>query len=192
MSDVSTALPAPLLLVQGDEELLAARAITAAVDAAKAADPGADVREYEAASLTAGEVAEMLSPSLFGGRRVLVIRSGQDARKDLTTALLAYAKDPDPDVTLIVTHVGGAKGKALADGLRAAGATVVPVAKLKGDRERIAFVRDEFRRNGGRCDEPAAAALLASVGNDLREIAAACCNCFADTAGRTSPAGGAR
>ncbi|MFB9697935.1 DNA polymerase III subunit delta [Amorphoplanes digitatis] len=188
MSDVNTAPPASLLLVQGDEELLAARAIAAAVAAARAEEPGADVREYEAGALAAGEVAEMLSPSLFGGRRVLVIRSGQDARKDLVTALLAYAKNPDPDVTLIVAHVGGAKGKAFADGLRTAGATVVPVAKLKGDRERIAFVRDEFRRNGGRCDEQAAAALLAAVGSDLREIAAACSQLLADTDGKISAA----
>ena len=117
----------------------------------------------------------MLSPSLFGGRRVLVLRNGQDARKDLVTALLAYAKNPDPDVHLVVAHAGGAKGKAFADGLRAAGATVIPAAKLKGDRERIAFVRDEFRRGGGRCTDDAAAALLAAVGNDLRELAAACC-----------------
>ena len=185
---MNTAPPAPLLLVQGDEELLAARAITTAVAAARADEPGADVREYEAGALSAGEVAEMLSPSLFGGRRVLVIRSGQDARKDLAAALLAYAKNPDPDVTLIVAHVGGAKGKAFGDGLRAAGATVVPAAKLKGDRERIAFVRDEFRRNGGRCDEPAAAALLAAVGNDLREIAAACSQLLADTDGKITPA----
>ena len=161
MSDVNAAPPPSLLLVQGDEELLAARAVTAAVEAARAADPGADVREYEARPLSAGEVAEMLSPSLFGGRRVLVIRSGQDARKDLAAALLAYAKNPDPDVTLIVTHPGGAKGKAFADGLQTAGATVVPAMKLKNDRERIAFVRDEFRRHGGRCDEATAAALLA-------------------------------
>ena len=57
MSGVTTAPPAPLLLVQGDEELLAARAITAAVDAAREAEPGADVREYEAGALSAGEVA---------------------------------------------------------------------------------------------------------------------------------------
>jgi DNA polymerase-3 subunit delta len=183
MSGVTTAISVPLLLVQGDEELLASRAIAAAVEAARTADPGADVREYEAAALAAGEVAEMLSPSLFGGRRVLVIRSGQDARKDLVTALLAYAKNPDPDVTLIVAHVGGAKGKAFADGLRAAGATVVAAVKLKGDRERSAFVRDEIRRNGGRCDEAAAGALLAAVGNDLREIAAACSQLLADTDG---------
>lgn len=188
MLDVNSSPPDALVLVQGDEELLAARAIQAAVDAGREDDPGADVREYEAGVLSAGEVAEMLSPSLFGGRRVLVVRSGQDARKDLITALVAYAKNPDPDVSLIVSHLGGAKGKALADGLRAAGATVVPVAKLKGDRERIAFVRDEFRRHGGRCDEVAASALLAAVGNDLREIAAACSQLLADTDGRVTEA----
>jgi DNA polymerase-3 subunit delta len=188
MFGVTTASTVPLLLVQGDEELLASRAIAGAVESARASDPGADIREYEAGALTAGEVAEMLSPSLFGGRRVLVLRSGQDARKDLVTALLAYAKNPDPDVTLIVSHPGGAKGKAFADGLRAAGATVIAVMKLKGERERVAFVRDEFRRNGGRCDDAAAAALLAAVGNDLREIAAACSQLLADTDGTITAA----
>jgi DNA polymerase-3 subunit delta len=188
MLDVNAAPPPSLLLVQGDEELLSARAVAAAVADARAFEPGADVREYEAGSLMAGEIAEMLSPSLFGGRRVLVIRSGQDARKDLSGALLSYAKDPDPEVTLIVTHLGGAKGKAFADGLRAAGAVVVAAAKLKNDRERIAFVRDEFRRTGARCDEAAASALLASVGNDLREIAAACSQLLADTDGKITEA----
>jgi DNA polymerase-3 subunit delta len=188
MVGVTIASSVPLLLIQGDEELLAARAIATAVDAARASDPDADVREYEAGALTAGEVGEMLSPSLFGGRRVLVVRSGQDARKDLVAALLAYAKQPDPEVTLIVAHVGGAKGKAFADGLCAAGATVVAAVKLKGERERIAFVRDEIRRNGGRCDEAAAGALLAAVGNDLREIAAACSQLLADTNGTITAA----
>jgi DNA polymerase III subunit delta len=188
MSSVTDAPPAPLLLVQGDEELLAARAVETAVASARAAEPGADVREYEAGQLTAGEVAEMLSPSLFGGRRVLVVRSGQDARKDLVTALLSYAKNPDPDVTLIVTHLGVAKGKAFADGLKTAGATVVAAAKLKGDRERVAFVRDEFRRHGGKCDEASASALIQAVGTDLREIAAACSQLLADTDGKITPA----
>ncbi|HEX8630785.1 MAG TPA: DNA polymerase III subunit delta [Catenuloplanes sp.] len=187
MSRVTPRSTAALLLVQGDEELLATRAISQAVEAARTADPGSDVREYEAAGLSAGEVAEMLSPSLFGGRRVLVVRGGQDARKDLVAALLAYARDPDPEVTLIVAHVGGAKGKAFADGLRAAGATVVAATKLKGHRERVAFVRDEFRRSGGRCGEDAAEALLAAVGNDLRELSAACSQLIADTEGPVTP-----
>ena len=186
MGGVTPASLAPILLVLGDEELLATRAVTEAVAKVRGVDPEADVREYQASALTVGEIAEMLSPSLFGGRRVLVLRSGQDARKDLVAALLAYAKNPDPDVQLLVLHLGGAKGKAFADGLRAAGATVVPAAKLKGHRDRVAFVRDEIRRAGGKCTDDAAEALLAAVGNDLRELAAACSQLVADTDGRIS------
>lgn len=184
MGDVTVASLPPILLVLGDEELLATRAVTEAIAKARSVDPDVDVREYQAGALTVGEIAEMLSPSLFGGRRVLVLRSGQDARKDLVTALLAYAKNPDPEVQLVVLHLGGAKGKAFADGLRSAGATVVPAAKLKGHRERVAFVRDEIRRGGGKCTEDAAEALIAAVGTDLRELAAACSQLIADTDGR--------
>ncbi|MEU1397153.1 DNA polymerase III subunit delta [Micromonospora zamorensis] len=186
MGGVTPASLAPILLVLGDEELLATRAVTEAVAKVRGVDPEADVREYQASALTVGEIAEMLSPSLFGGRRLLILRSGQDARKDLVAALLAYAKNPDPDVQLLVLHLGGAKGKAFADGLRAAGATVVPAAKLKGHRDRVAFVRDEIRRAGGKCTDDAAEALIAAVGNDLRELAAACSQLIADTDGRIS------
>jgi DNA polymerase-3 subunit delta len=184
MAGVTRPNPAPVVLVLGDEELLSMRAVAQAIDAARLADPGADIREYEAATLSAGEVAEMVSPSLFGGRRLLILRGGQDARRDLVNALLAYAKNPDPDVRLVVTHLGGAKGKAFADGLREAGAAVVPAGKLKGHRDRVAFVRDEIRRGGGRCTEEAAEALLVAVGSDLRELAAACSQLVADTDGK--------
>ncbi|MFF0234207.1 DNA polymerase III subunit delta [Micromonospora sp. NPDC005252] len=186
MGDVTPASLAPILLVLGDEELLATRAVTEAVERVRSVETEVDVREYQAGALTVGEIAEMLSPSLFGGRRLLILRSGQDARKDLVAALLAYAKNPDPDVQLLVLHLGGAKGKAFADGLRSAGATVIPAAKLKGHRERVAFVRDEIRRAGGRCTDDAAEALIAAVGNDLRELAAACSQLIADTDGRIS------
>ena len=41
-----------------------------------------------------GEIVELLSPSLFGGNRVVVVRRGQDARKDLVAALEAAANAP--------------------------------------------------------------------------------------------------
>jgi DNA polymerase-3 subunit delta len=122
----------------------------------------------------------MLSPSLFGGRRILVVRDGQDVKKDVITALVRYARDPDPDVSLVVAHAGGAKGKALADGLRDAGAAVIPAGKITKHRERVAFVRDEIRRLGARCADDAAEALIAAVGNDLRELSAACSQLVAD------------
>ena len=82
MGDVTSADLAPILLVLGDEELLVTRAVTDAVARGPRRDPDdVDVREYQAGALTVGELAEMLSPSLFGGRRVLVLRAGQDARR---------------------------------------------------------------------------------------------------------------
>jgi DNA polymerase-3 subunit delta len=181
-----------VVLVLGEEELLASRAVADAVAAARAADPAAEVRDLEAGALSAGEVAELLSPSLFGGARVVVVRRGQDARKDLAAALLAYAARPDPEVTLVVTHAGGAKGKALADGLRDAGATLVAAGKLARHRDRVEFVRAEVRRLGGRCGDDAAEALLAAVGSDLRELAAACSQLVADAGGRIDAATVAR
>lgn len=161
-----------------------ARGVSGVVGAARNADPEADVRELSASDMLGGALAELLSPSLFGGRRMIVVRDGQDAKKDLVAALLAYARDPDPEVCLLVTHAGGAKGKALADGLRQAGALVIQAAKVTRHRERIDFVRDEFRRQGARCAEDAAEALLAAVGNDLRELAAACAQLIADSGGQ--------
>ncbi|HEY6597531.1 MAG TPA: DNA polymerase III subunit delta [Asanoa sp.] len=183
----------PLIrLVLGDEELLVTRAVDEAAAAAREEDPGADVRDFEAASLSAGELGGTFSPSLFGGRRVVVIRSAQEARKDLVAALLAYAAAPDPEVMLVVTHTGGGRAKALADGLRDAGAQVVAAGKLKSHRDRVAFVRNEFRRGGAKASEETAEALLAAVGSDLRELAAACSQLVSDTGGKVDAATVAR
>jgi DNA polymerase III subunit delta len=179
-------------LVLGDEELLVARAVAETTAAAREAEPDTETREYVGGDLVVGEIAEMLSPSLFGGRRLLVIRDGQDAKKDVAQALIDYARDPDPEVNLVVTHAGGPKGKALADGLRSAGADVVPAGKITKHRERVEFVRNEIRRLGGRAGDDTAEALLAAVGNDLRELVAACSQLVADTGGRIDAATVAR
>jgi DNA polymerase-3 subunit delta len=186
MAGVTTAPPPALCLVSGGEELLVARGVSGVLAAARNADAGVDIRELAAAELLPGGLAELLSPSLFGGLRVLVVRDGQDAKKDLIAALLGYAAAPEPDACLVVTHAGGAKGKALADGLRKAGALVIQAGKLTRHRERVDFVRDEFRRLGDVCPADAAEALIEAVGNDLRELAAACSQLVSDTGGQVS------
>ena len=188
MSRVSASNLPRLRLVIGDEELLVSRAVAETIAAARAEDPGTEVHRRPGGELVAGELAEMLSPSLFGGGRVLVVQDGQDVKKDVLAALVAYARDPEDDVVLVVTHAGGVKGKALADGLKAAGADVVPAMKIGKHRERVDFVRNEIRRQGGKIGEDAAEALLAAVGNDLRELVAACSQLVADTGGRIDTA----
>lgn len=186
MAGVTPPLPPRLRLVVGDEELLATRAVAEVVDAVRASDPDAEVRRVEGNTLASGELAEMTSPSLFGGRRVVVVRGGQDIRKDVVATVLRYAADPADDVALVITHNGGNKAKALVDGLRKAGADVVVVARVTRPRERVTFVREEIRRLGGRCAEDAAEVLVGAVGNELRELAAACSQLVADTGGRVN------
>jgi DNA polymerase-3 subunit delta len=173
----------PLRLIVGDEELLVSRAIAAVTAAARAEDPSAEVRDVEASSVHPGELDEMLGPSLFGGIRVVVLRADQDAGKDLAASLLAHAGDPVEGTVLVVVHAGGAKGKALLTGLRDARATEVPCARVTKMKERLAFVRAEFRSLHGRCTDGAAELLLDAVGADLRELASACSQLVADTGG---------
>lgn len=177
-----------LHLVSGDDEYLVSRAVAELVAAIRAADSDADVRELDTGQLTPGELPELVSPSLFGERRAVVLRNGQDAGKDLVAALLSYAADPADEVTLVVTHPGAAKGKALADGLRAAGAAVTTCMKLTRPKERVAFIRGEISRHGGRITDDVAELILEAVGSDLRELASVCGQLVADTGGNVDRA----
>jgi DNA polymerase III subunit delta len=128
-------------VVVGEEEFLVERAVNALVSAARARLAGAgagaddgpggdglgggaagggdlagasgDVHDVAAAELAAGELASLTSPSLFGGGGVVVIRSAQDAGKEVADEIVRYAAAPEPDVVLVITHAGGTKGKAL-------------------------------------------------------------------------------
>jgi DNA polymerase III subunit delta len=181
---VADSLDAPLRLVLGDEELLVSRAVAAVGAAARSADAEADVRELATAEVTAGDLYDLLSPSLFGGRRVVVLRGAHEAKADVVDALKAYVADPTDEVSLVVVHPGGARGKALVDLVRKAGAVVVECAKVTRAEERQAFVRAEVARVGGAITAGAVAVLLDAVGNDLRELSTACSQLVADTGGR--------
>ncbi len=176
----------------GDEELLVDRAIGEVVRAARSQDPEVDVVDLAPGTLEPGRLVELTSPSLFGGGKVLVVRSAQDLGKDLAAELTAYAKNPADDIRLVVVHAGGAKGKALLDGLGKLGARKVACPKIIKPGERIAFARAEVRRAGGSISEDAARTLLDAVGTDLREVAAACSQLLADTGGKINDAAVAR
>jgi DNA polymerase-3 subunit delta len=179
--DVRTA---PVTVVVGEEEFLVDRTVRDLVTAARGADGGAghdpDVHDREGAELGPGELDSLTSPSLFGGGCVVVVRSAQDASKEVAAELAGYAASPAPDVALILTHAGAAKGKELLASVKAAGAQVIECPKVTRFAERLDFVRSEFRRAGRRADDAAARALLDAVGSDLRELAAACDQLAAD------------
>jgi len=176
--------PAPLTLLVGPEELLIDRAVAAVVRAARENDPDVEVRDLAPGTLAPGVLAELVSPSLFGGAKVMVIRSAQDLGKEVVAELTAYLAAPVDEVNLIVVHAGGAKGKALLDAVRKAKPEEIACAKLTKPGDKLAFVRHEFRSHRRTITEDAARALIDAVGGELRELASACSQLAADTEGQ--------
>ncbi|HTC70509.1 MAG TPA: hypothetical protein VK662_13140, partial [Acidothermaceae bacterium] len=158
----------------GDEELLIERAVAAVIADARAADADTDVRDLVGAELEPGQLAELTSPSLFGERRVLVVRDVEQLSKEVVDEVIASCRDAADEVVMVLVHKGGARGKPLLDAVLALGAQRVECAKLTRPGERADFVRAEFRNASRTITENGARALIDAVGNDLREIAAAC------------------
>jgi DNA polymerase-3 subunit delta len=160
----------PVTLVVGEEELLAERAVSRLVAAAGPAD---NVRHVRAAELRPGELAMLAAPSLFGDGCVLVLHGTEDAVKAVADEITAIAADPPPDTVLVLTHAGGAKGKALLAALGKQRVPTVDCPKITRMGERMQFVRGEFRTAGRTVEDSGVRALLDALGNDLRELAAA-------------------
>ncbi|MDS0136401.1 MULTISPECIES: DNA polymerase III subunit delta [unclassified Amycolatopsis] len=178
--------PTPLQLVLGEEELLIERAVRETLAAARATDPTAELTRVRVSDLTAPELAELVSPSLFSEGRVIVLESAQDISQELADAVASYLKDPADGVVLVVVHTGGGRskaGKSLPAALKKAGAEVTECPKLTKPAEREQFVRHEVRRVGGKIDPAGVAALLDAVGSDLRELSSAATQLVADTGG---------
>src|SRR5450631_712112 len=176
--------PSPVTVVIGDEELLVERAIAAVVAVARLADADTDVRDLAAGLLEPGQLAELTSPSLFGERRVLVVRDVEQLPKEVVDEVVASCRDVADEIVIVVVHKGGARGKPLLDAVLALGAERVDCAKVTRPGERVDFVRAEFRTAGRAVTENGARALIEAVGNDLRELAAACAQLCTDTDGQ--------
>lgn len=162
------------------------RAVHDAVTAVRLADPEAELHRVRAAQLTAAELADLASPSLFAEARVLVLDAVHEAGKDLVDTIDSYLSDPDlggQGLVLVLVHNGGSRARPVLDAARKAGAVLVECPKITRPSDREAFVRGEARRLGGRAEPAAVSALIEAVGSDLRELAAAVNQLVADTAG---------
>jgi DNA polymerase-3 subunit delta len=172
-----------LTLVVGDEELLVTRAVSAVVRAARTRNAATELAELDGGSLQPGGLVEVLSPSLFGDERVVVLRGAQDLSKEAAAEVLAYAADPVPEIALVALHAGGAKGKAVLASLGALAGRRVDAAKISKPSERRDLVRAELRGGGRQVSEDAVSALLDAVGTDLRELCSAASQLLSDTEG---------
>lgn len=177
-----------VVLVAGPEGLLADRAVTDRLSAARAEEPEVDVNDVEAGRLDFGSLAELTSGSLFASRQISVIRDLASLPDDLSDPVVSLATGPIPDAAVILVHGGGIKGKALLDRLKKTGIEVVDCPQVK-PWELPQFVSAEVRRGNGRIDADAAQFLVDAVGHDLRSLAGAVSQLLSDseTAGNGAP-----
>lgn len=179
---------APVVLVRGAEPLLTERAVDAVVQLARERDPEVEKVELEGATYGAGQLTVAASPSLFGEAKVVVILGADTGTEELMADIIAYVGRPDPETTVIVVHGGGQRGKKMLDTITATGAPVMTCDPVTKDAEKASFVMNEFRSAGRRADAAAVRSLVDALGNDLRELAAACSQLVADTTGAINEA----
>ncbi|HET8982883.1 MAG TPA: DNA polymerase III subunit delta [Pedococcus sp.] len=173
----------PLVLITGPESILAERALASVVSELRVTAPDLEVVRLQAATYEAGSLGMHASPSLFGGEKAMVVLDLDEAPDELQTDLLAFLAAPEPDITLVVTHKSGQRGKKVLDTLKKGGARVVEAPAIKSDRDKSDFAMHEFRAAKRRASPEAVRALIEAVGKDLRELAAACQQLISDTTG---------
>ena len=168
----------PVHLVLGEDDFLAERATKAIV---AQAGEGVEVTTLRAGDVSEGEIAMATSPSLFAEDRVVVVKRAELAGKEPTEILLQACVNPAPGITLIVEHTGGGRQKAMVK--KFAKVAEVHKADALKDNERRSWLMEEFRSHGVRPTPDVAAAVLESVGSDLRELASAVSQLVSDTEG---------
>ncbi len=183
MARKSATEEAHMILAVGKEQVLVQRVIEGVVASARKVDPQMVRQDITASDeFASGELANALSPSLFGELTVLVVQGIDEATEDVAAILLNAVGDVPEHVRLVVTHPGGVKGKKLLEAIRKSGALEASCSELKGKDLEAALVA-EFRKHDRKATSAAINQLQISVGNGLGELLAAVSQLCADVEG---------
>jgi DNA polymerase III subunit delta len=162
-----------ITLVTGKEEFLSERTVLGVREAVRRHDGEAEVSETAASGLSLAQLGELAAPSLFSSTRCVVVRGLEGLPDESVDGLLDYAAAPVADVALVLVHGGGQKGSGVLTRLR----KLEAVTEVKSEELRVSeypgFVTAEARHRGATIEAEAAAALVQSVGQDLRSLSAA-------------------
>ena len=155
----------PVVLLVGDDFLV--EEALSRLRAQLGTDPLSEV-EFDAGAPAADVVAALETPSLLGGRRLVIVHGAHSLTKDQTALLERYLESPSPHSVLVLIGSGRTR---LADAASRAG-SVVTLQPPKG-RQLIGWIRERGRGHGVELDERAAWALRDAAGAELRDLDAA-------------------
>ena len=174
---------APIVLIRAGEELLADRAVTRLLSQARRKDPSPEISTIEAAAYESHQLDTLVSPSLFGEPKLVLVPALEQMNDALLADLLSYVSAPDPGVIVLLRHNGGQRGRRLLDALAESPYPVVTIGAVKSARDKAALVGSDVRRAGRRMEPEAVGALVDALGSDLRELCSAVDQLVADTRG---------
>ena len=140
---------------------------------AKAKDPTTEITRLEAATYEPHQLDTLVSPSLFGEPRLVYVPALEQMTDALLSDLIAYVGAADPEVSVILRHNGGQRGKRLLDAIKASPYPTIQCEAVKSAKDKSSLV-------------VADGALVDALGSDLRELCSAVDQLLADTQGTIS------
>jgi DNA polymerase III subunit delta len=160
-----------MYLLTGPEELLLRRAADDLLTELGAGE------EIEVSDVRAAELKEMGLPdlrtgSLFGARRVIIIREAQELPAELSHGLAAELDGSPPDTTVVLLATGTQRIQKLAKRVKELGGRIdVAPPKDWEDRKWQLHVDAEMRRHGRSAEPAAVQAIIDHAGLDVGGIA---------------------
>jgi DNA polymerase-3 subunit delta len=167
-----------LVLIQGSEVLLADRVITNIISS----NSTAHVLNLDAQEIELGVITDALAPSLFGDKRIVVIKEIQELVAACSEEILEYLHNQDDNLILVLWHKGGVKGKGLIDKFKKYNPDIIMAEAIKKDSDKAEFIRNEFKALDRKFTLGAVQALINSLGSDLLELGSACSQLASDVA----------
>lgn len=166
-------------LLFGSEEVLADRAL----HRIEREHSDAERLTFDGSEMAPGDFSNDTAPSLFGQERLVVLRELQEIPEETQEEILRLLADPPSDITLVLVHPGGVKGKAFIEKLKKAKVEVITCDAIKKDGEKIELVKGEALDRGRKISNDAARALVDAAGTDAREMMSALHQLLSDTQG---------
>ncbi|MDO4917364.1 MAG: DNA polymerase III subunit delta [Rothia sp. (in: high G+C Gram-positive bacteria)] len=178
------AQPAPAVLIYGNEDYIVSASRSRLKTQFVQEHHDAEEIALNAKDYRKGELLNAVSPSLFGGSKVILISNAALMNEDFLAEMLDYLQNPEPTSMVILHHAGGNRGKKLIDVFRASRTySLIEAKPLKTDHDKASFVNFEFALQDRKIEPRAARLLIAACGNDVSELASACSQLIEDTEG---------
>lgn len=179
------ASPAPIVLLQGKEDLLARRASERIRQVLRMEDPDLEVIDIAADDYEPGALVMHASPSLFMEPKLLRISGLAKMTDAFLDDALAAVQEPFDSTTILLRHDGSStRGKRLLDSIKKGGGVVVDCAEIKRFEAKVAFARAEFAEAEREVTPGALNKLVKLFERSLDELASAIAQLVSDTTGQ--------